>query len=93
MLREGVYADVSVADYVKGCPLFSAEKDTLQIQLFYYYFETTNLMGSKKGLYRLGAIYFTLWNLPQSLIPFWLILICVVFSMHRIPSLMALINT
>ncbi|KAL3989131.1 hypothetical protein ACER0C_013449 [Sarotherodon galilaeus] len=64
MSREGVYADLIDAAYVKRCPLFSAEKDALQIQLFYDDFETANPLGSKKGIHKLGAIYFTLRNFP-----------------------------
>ncbi|KAL3972940.1 RAD51-associated protein 1 [Sarotherodon galilaeus] len=64
MSREGVYADLIDAAYVKRCPLFSAEKDALQIQLFYDDFETANPLGSKKGVHKLGAIYFTLRNFP-----------------------------
>lgn len=36
----------------------------MQIQLFYDDFETANPLGSKKGIHKLGAIYFTLRNFP-----------------------------
>lgn len=62
--REGVYADLRDATYFKESPLFSIENDALQIQLFYDDFETANVLGSKKGLHKLGAIYFTLRNFP-----------------------------
>ncbi|KAJ8274815.1 hypothetical protein COCON_G00094400 [Conger conger] len=64
MTKEGVYADLRDATYFKESPLFSVEKDSLQIQLFYDDFETANPLGSKKGIHKLGAIYFTLRNFP-----------------------------
>lgn len=45
MPREGVYADLSDAAYVKGSPLFSAENDALHNQLFYNDF--VNPLSSK----------------------------------------------
>ncbi|KAI7808364.1 hypothetical protein IRJ41_002977 [Triplophysa rosa] len=62
--KEGVYVDLSDAAYFKSNPLFNSEKDALQIQLFYDDFETANPLGSKKGIHKLGAIYFTLRNFP-----------------------------
>ena len=64
MPKEGVYADLRDGTYFKESPLFSTEKDALQIQLFYDDFETANPLGSKKGVHKLGAIYFTLRNFP-----------------------------
>ncbi|XP_023199004.1 uncharacterized protein LOC111610276 isoform X1 [Xiphophorus maculatus] len=58
--KEGVYADLRDAIHFKESPLFSLQKDALQIQLFD--FETANVLGPKKGLHKLGAIYFTLRN-------------------------------
>ncbi|KAL6491486.1 hypothetical protein MHYP_G00018310 [Metynnis hypsauchen] len=60
--KEGVYADLRDGTYFKESPLFSTQKDALQIQLFYDDFETANVLGPKKGLHKLGAIYFTLRN-------------------------------
>lgn len=62
--KEGIYVDLSDAAYFKSNPLFSTEKDALQIQLFYDDFETANPLGSKRGIHKLGAIYFTLRNFP-----------------------------
>ena len=62
--KEGVYADMRDATYFKESPLFSKENDALQIQLFYDDFETANVLGPKRGLHKLGAIYFTLRNFP-----------------------------
>lgn len=44
--------------------LFSQKKYALQIQLYFDEFETTNPLGSKKGIHKLGCIYFILRNLP-----------------------------
>ncbi len=65
--NEGVYADLRYATYLKESPVFSVEEDALQIQLFYDDFETANVLGPKKGLHKLGAIYFTLRNFPPNL--------------------------
>ncbi|XP_041919960.1 uncharacterized protein LOC121684096 [Alosa sapidissima] len=62
--KERVYADLGDGTYFKNSPLFSVDKDALQIQLFYDDFETANPLGSKKGIHKLGAIYFTLRNFP-----------------------------
>lgn len=62
--KEGVYVDLSDAAYFKSNPLFNSEKDALQIQLFYDDFKTANPLGSKKGIHKLCAFYFTLRNFP-----------------------------
>lgn len=62
--KEGVYTDLKDGTYFKNSPLFSVEEDALQIQLFYDDFETANPLGSKKGVHKLGAMYFTLRNFP-----------------------------
>lgn len=36
----------------------------LDIILYYDDFETANLLGSKRGVHKIGAIYFVLGNLP-----------------------------
>lgn len=43
--------------------IFSKRKHAIQLQLFYDDFECANPLGSKKGIHKLGAIYFTLRNL------------------------------
>ncbi|XP_059417348.1 uncharacterized protein LOC132152611 isoform X1 [Carassius carassius] len=65
--KEGVNFDLSDAAHFKSHPLFYTDKDALQIQLFYDDFETANPLGSKKGIHKLGAIYFTLRNFPPFL--------------------------
>lgn len=62
--QEGIYSDLRDGMYMKNNPLFLNDKGALQIQLFYDDFETANPLGSKKGIHKLGAIYFTLRNFP-----------------------------
>ncbi|XP_051741574.1 uncharacterized protein LOC127508052 isoform X1 [Ctenopharyngodon idella] len=62
--KNGIYSDIEDGQYIKNHPLFSTEKNALQIQLFYDDFETANPLGSKKGIHKLGGIYFTLRNFP-----------------------------
>jgi len=62
--KDGVYYDLADGLYMKGHPLFSKEKNALQIQLFYDDFESCNPLGSKKGIHKLGGVYFTLRNFP-----------------------------
>lgn len=45
--------------------LFSRNPNSIQIQLFYDDFETVNPLGSKRGIHKLGAFYFTIKNLPD----------------------------
>jgi len=39
---------------------FSQQRHALQILLYYDDFETANPLGSKKGIHKLGCVYFTL---------------------------------
>lgn len=54
--------DICDGSFFKTHPLFSTEKQTVQIQMFYDDFEVANPLGSKRGIHKLGAIYFTLRN-------------------------------
>lgn len=54
--------DICDGSFFKSHPLFSTEKHAVQIQMFYDDFEVANPLGSKKGIHKLGAIYFTLRN-------------------------------
>lgn len=49
--------------YFKEHSLFSKENKSLQIQLFYDDFETSNPLGSKHGMHKVGSMYFVLRNL------------------------------
>lgn len=67
MLKSSATDDSRLKDICDGSlfktqPLFSTEKDTMQIQMFFDDFEVANPLGSKRGIHRLGAIYFTLRN-------------------------------
>lgn len=59
--QEGFYRDISDGSYFKNHRLFS------QIQLYYDDFETANPLGSKKGVHKLGCVYFVLRNLSPKL--------------------------
>lgn len=60
--RENMLYDLCDGDYFKSHALFSTQRHAIQIQLFYDDFETANPLGSKRGIHKLGAIYFTLRN-------------------------------
>lgn len=49
--------------YFKEHSLFSKENKSLQIQLFYDDFETSNPLGSKHGIHKVGSMYFVLRNM------------------------------
>jgi len=52
------YHDFCDGSYFKTHPLFSAKRLALQIQLYYDDFETANPLGSKRGIHKIGCIYF-----------------------------------
>ncbi|XP_053475799.1 uncharacterized protein LOC128605004 [Ictalurus furcatus] len=62
----GVNKDINDGSYFQNHALFSQQKHALQILLYYNDFETANPLGSKRGIHKLGCIYFTLKkkNLP-----------------------------
>lgn len=62
--QAGLYKDNNDGLYFQNHPLFSQQKYALQILLYYDDFETANPLGSKKGIHKLGCIYFTIKNLP-----------------------------
>ena len=61
--RKDLLNDFCDGDLFKSHPLFSKQKHAIQLQLFYDDFECANPLGSKKGIHKIGAIYFTLRNL------------------------------
>ncbi|KAK2864168.1 hypothetical protein Q7C36_003322 [Tachysurus vachellii] len=61
------YEDFCDGSYFKSHPLFSKTQTSLQIQLYYDDFETANPLGSKRGVHKVGALYFVLRNLPPKL--------------------------
>ncbi|XP_045079821.1 uncharacterized protein LOC121578283 isoform X2 [Coregonus clupeaformis] len=54
--------DICDGSFFKSHPLFSTEKQTIQVQMFYDDFEVANPLGSKRGIHKLGGVYFTLRN-------------------------------
>lgn len=65
MLKKSDTCDSRLRDICDGSllkTLFSTEKHTVQIQMFYDDFEVANPLGSKRGIHELGAVYFTLRN-------------------------------
>lgn len=56
--------DIWDGSLFKSRPLFSTEKHTVHIQMFYYDFEVVNPLGSKRGIHKLDAIYFKFRNFP-----------------------------
>lgn len=62
--EKGIYKDINDGSYFQNHSLFSQERYALQILLYYDDFETANPLGSKKGVHKLGGVYFTLKNLP-----------------------------
>lgn len=65
--QSDVYEDFCDGSYFKSHPLFSVHRFALQIQLFYDKFECANPLGSKKGIHKVGCLYFILRNLPPKL--------------------------
>lgn len=61
------YKDFCDGKYYKQHPLFFKCKGALEIQVYYDDFETSNPLGSKQGIHKLGCLYFTLRNLSPSL--------------------------
>lgn len=64
MTTKNSFDDFRDGSYFKTHPLFSKHKNALQIQIFYDDFEPANPLGSKRGIHKVGALYFVLRNLP-----------------------------
>lgn len=58
------YADFCDGSYFKSHPLFTKKRDASQIQIYYDGFETANPLDSKRGIHKIGCVYFILRNLP-----------------------------
>lgn len=61
--RPNCLYDIHDGEFFKNHLLFSKQRHTVQIQLFFDEFECSNPIGSKRGIHKLGAIYFTLRNI------------------------------
>lgn len=65
--QSDVYEEFCDRSYFKSHPLFSVHRNALQTQLYYDEFKCANPLGSKKGIYKVGCLYFILRNLPPKL--------------------------
>ncbi|XP_036339979.1 uncharacterized protein LOC118749290, partial [Rhagoletis pomonella] len=64
LCKDGVYVNYCCSKNYKQSTLFQSNENALQIQLFYDEFEVVNPLGSKTGIHKIGAIYFSIRNLP-----------------------------
>ena len=62
--KTDIFEDFCDGSYFKTHALFSKQPTSLQIQMYYDDFETANPPGSKRGIHKMGALYFVLRNLP-----------------------------
>lgn len=62
-----VYQHYKDSNSFKQNKLFLKYPNAIQIQLFYDDFETVNPLGSKRGVHKIGGLYFTLRNFPDYL--------------------------
>lgn len=65
-LEPNILYDLCDGSYLQNHPLFTNQSN-LQIQLYFDEFETTNPLGSKTGIHKLGGLYFILRNIPPYL--------------------------
>lgn len=62
---DGVLASFLDGEHAKIHPFFLQHKHALRIQLYYDELEIVNPLGSKTGVHKLGAFYYTIQNLPS----------------------------
>lgn len=62
--QKSPFEDFCDGRYFQSHPLFSKHPSALQIQAYYDEFETANPPGFKRGVHKVGALYFVLRNLP-----------------------------
>lgn len=55
---------IETGTYLQNNVLYKTKKYFLQLQIYYDDFETANPIGSKATCHKMGAIYFTIKNLP-----------------------------
>lgn len=65
--EDDVIQDIQDGEYFKQHPLFREEERHFLIQLYFDEFDPCNPLGPKRGIYNLGALYFSLRNLPPFL--------------------------
>lgn len=59
--------DIDDGTLLKSTVFWKDRKGTIKLHLYYDEFETTNPLGSKTGVLKLGAIYFIVRNIPPHL--------------------------
>ena len=57
--QKGTYKYINDWLHFQNHLLFSQKRHTLQIFLYYDDFETASTLDSKKGIHKLGCVYFT----------------------------------
>lgn len=62
-----IYNKFCCGSNFKSNNLLKENENFIHIQLFYDDFEVVNLLGSKTSIHKIGAIYFTIRNLPFEL--------------------------
>nr|XP_023659143.1 uncharacterized protein LOC111839439 isoform X2 [Paramormyrops kingsleyae] len=62
-VRPGKLQDYCDGTHYARHPLYQKYPDALQLQLYYDDFETTNPLGSKTKIHKMGAVYFAIRNL------------------------------
>lgn len=63
--EKGIYRGTHDGSYFQNHPLFAQQRHALQLLIYYDDFETAHPLGSKRGIHKLGCLYFTLQNLPS----------------------------
>lgn len=63
----GTLASFLDGDFVNHHPFFSRYPQALRLQVYYDELETTNPLGSKTGIHKLGLFYYTIQNLPSQI--------------------------
>lgn len=62
--EEGIISDFNDGSYFKSNSFFQENKNACQIQLYFDEFDPCDPIGAKKGIHKLGGLYFIIRNLP-----------------------------
>lgn len=68
VLMKYLYQNFCCGSTYRNNIFFKNNKNALQIQIFYDDFEVLNPLGSKTKIHKIGAIYFTIRNLPTEIL-------------------------
>lgn len=63
-VEQSTYKDICDGTYYRTNNFYQQTKNALQLQFYYDDFETTNPLGSKTVVHKIGGIYFVIRNLP-----------------------------